>query len=188
MTKYVIIVIDGAADLPIPELGNKTPLEYARIPNMDRIALKGRTGLTQTIYPGLPMGSIVANLGILGYNPLRYYPNGRASFEAFSEFFTPFLSESIITARVRDVMPVTMYGRGGETMSGARIFKSGEGGDAFGDQLAKGFIHVVEGITPGASPFRVPVGSNFNDIEFGRFARLRSGRKVTLKEYFEWRG
>ena len=95
----------------------------------------------------------------------------RASFEAFSEFFTPFLSESIITARVRDVMPVTMYGRGGETMSGARIFKSGEGGDAFGDQLAKGFIHVVEGITPGASPFRVPVGSNFNDIEFGRFIR-----------------
>ena len=95
----------------------------------------------------------------------------RASYEAFSEFFTPFLSESIITARVRDVLPVTMYGRGGETMSGAKIFKTGEGGDAFGDQLAKGFIHVIEGITPGASPFRVPVGSNFNDIEFGRFTR-----------------
>jgi len=94
-----------------------------------------------------------------------------ASYEAFSTFFEPFLSESIITARVRDVMPVTMYGRGGQTMSGARIFKTGEGGDAFGDQIAKGFIHVVEGLSPGASPFRVPVGSNFNDIEFGRFVR-----------------
>ena len=94
-----------------------------------------------------------------------------ASYEALSTFFEPFLSESIITARLRDVMPITMYGRGGETMSGARVFKSGDGGDAFGDQLAKSFIHVIEGVTPGASPFRVPVGSNFNDIELGRFAR-----------------
>jgi len=37
------------------------------------------------MYPGLPIGSIVANLGILGYNPLRYYPNGRASFEALAQ-------------------------------------------------------------------------------------------------------
>ena len=52
-----------------------------------------------------------------------------------------------------------------------KYIKQVEGGDAFGDQLAKGFIHVIEGITPGASPFRVPVGSNFNDLEIGRFTR-----------------
>lgn len=84
-TKYVIIIIDGAADLPIAELGDKTPLEFGNIPNMDLVALKGYTGLMRTMYPGIPIGSIVANLGILGYNPLRYYPNGRASFEALAQ-------------------------------------------------------------------------------------------------------
>ena len=84
-TKYVIVIIDGSADLPVPELGNKTPLEYASIPNIDSITYKGQAGLIRTMYPGLPLGSIVANLGILGYNPLRYYPNGRASFEALAQ-------------------------------------------------------------------------------------------------------
>ena len=91
-----------------------------------------------------------------------------AGFEAISTFFEPFLSESIITARLNDVLPKTMYGRGGETVSGAKVYKDVE---TFGDQLAKSFVHVLEGITPGASPFRVPTGSNFNDLEFGRFAR-----------------
>lgn len=84
-TKYVIIIVDGAGDLPIPDLEDKTPLEYSNIPNMDSLALKGSTGLMRTMYSGLPIGSIVANLGILGYNPLRYYPNGRASFEALAQ-------------------------------------------------------------------------------------------------------
>lgn len=83
-TKYVIVIIDGAADLPVPELGNQTPLEFATIPNIDLITYEGQTGLMRTMYPGLPLGSIVAMLGILGYNPLRYYPNGRASLEALA--------------------------------------------------------------------------------------------------------
>jgi len=91
-----------------------------------------------------------------------------AGFEAISTFFEPFLSESIITARLNDVLPKTMYGRGGETVSGAKVYKDVE---TFGDQLSKSFVHVLEGLTPGGSPFRVPTGSNFNDLEFGRFAR-----------------
>jgi 2,3-bisphosphoglycerate-independent phosphoglycerate mutase len=83
--RYVVVLIDGAADSPIPELNNKTPLEAANIPNIDFLAKNGKTGIMQTMYLGLPLGSIVANLGILGYNPLRYYPNGRASFEALAK-------------------------------------------------------------------------------------------------------
>ena len=94
-----------------------------------------------------------------------------AGFEAISTFFEPFTSESIITARLNDILPKTVYGRGGETISGAKVYKTGDGGDSFGDQLSKSFVHVLEGLTPGASPFRVPTGSNFNDIELGRFAR-----------------
>ncbi|MCH7493069.1 2,3-bisphosphoglycerate-independent phosphoglycerate mutase [Patescibacteria group bacterium] len=83
--KYIIIIIDGAADLPVKKLDNKTPLEYARTPHLDKLTRNGRTGLMRTVFPGLPIGSIVANLGIMGYNPLRYYPNGRASFEALAQ-------------------------------------------------------------------------------------------------------
>ncbi len=83
--KYVILVMDGAADAKIPELNNQTPFEAARTPALDKLARGGATGIVQTLFPGLPLGSIVANMGILGYDPLRYYPNGRASFEAMSQ-------------------------------------------------------------------------------------------------------
>ena len=83
--KYVIIIMDGAADLGVEKLGNKTPLEVANLPTIHAITAKGQTGLMQTIYPGVPVDSIVANMGILGFYPPRYYPNGRASFEAIAQ-------------------------------------------------------------------------------------------------------
>jgi 2,3-bisphosphoglycerate-independent phosphoglycerate mutase len=83
--KYVIILMDGAADLPIRTLENSTPLEYANLPTIQKITSQGRTGLLQTMYPGVPVDSIVANMGILGFYPPRYYPFGRASFEAMAQ-------------------------------------------------------------------------------------------------------
>ena len=83
--KYVVVIIDGSADVEVPELGNKTPFEVANIPTIDWLALNGTTGLMQTSYSALPIGSIVANMGILGYVPNRYYPSGRASFEAMAQ-------------------------------------------------------------------------------------------------------
>ena len=67
--KYVVILIDGAADNEIAELGNKTVFEASNIPTIDWLASNGRTGLMQTIYENLPIGSIVANMGILGLFP-----------------------------------------------------------------------------------------------------------------------
>jgi 2,3-bisphosphoglycerate-independent phosphoglycerate mutase len=95
--KHVIIVIDGAADRPLEKLGGKTPLEYAKIPSIDALAKSGKCGLMKTMLNGLPVGSIVANMGILGYNPMRYYPNGRASFEALAKGI--FLGENDIAFR-----------------------------------------------------------------------------------------
>ena len=79
--KYTILVGDGMADYPIDELGGKTPLEAAHTPNMDRIAQKGKIGLTQTVPLHLPPASDVANLSLFGYDPELYY-TGRASLEA----------------------------------------------------------------------------------------------------------
>lgn len=82
-TKYAILIGDGMADFPVPELGGKTPLEYARTPGMDAVARSGTIGLAATIPTGLPPGSDVANLSLMGYDPARYY-SGRAPIEAAS--------------------------------------------------------------------------------------------------------
>jgi len=81
MTKYVIIVPDGAADEPLAQFGGKTPLEAAETPNLDRISREGRQGLVRTVPDGMEPGSDVAQMSLLGYDPLRYY-TGRAPIEA----------------------------------------------------------------------------------------------------------
>jgi 2,3-bisphosphoglycerate-independent phosphoglycerate mutase len=81
--KYVILQGDGMADYPIDELGGKTPLESAVTPNMDWLASRGLFGLAYTIPEGLPPGSDVGNMTILGYDPNLFY-TGRAPLEAAS--------------------------------------------------------------------------------------------------------
>jgi 2,3-bisphosphoglycerate-independent phosphoglycerate mutase len=81
--KYAILVGDGMADFPVPELGGKTPLEYAKTPSMDAAARNGTIGLAATIPAGLAPGSDVANLSLMGYDPARCY-SGRAPIEAAS--------------------------------------------------------------------------------------------------------
>jgi len=82
--KYVILIGDGMADYPIPELEDKTPLQAAEKPNMDRVAREGANGLLKTIPDGMEPGSDVANLAIMGYNPKKYY-TGRGPLEAASK-------------------------------------------------------------------------------------------------------
>jgi len=81
--KYIVLVGDGMADDPRPELGNKTPLQFARTPNMDMLASRGETGLVKTVPEGYPPGSDVANLSVMGYAPQQYY-TGRSPLEAVS--------------------------------------------------------------------------------------------------------
>ena len=81
--KYAVILIDGAADTPVLELGNKTPLEIANKPNIDRLARHGEMGLATTVPENLPPGSDVANLAVFGYDPQIYY-TGRSPLEALS--------------------------------------------------------------------------------------------------------
>jgi len=81
--KYVIIHGDGMADWPCDELGGKTPLEAAHKPNMDLLATRGTLGLTLTIPKGMPPGSDVGTMSMMGYDPRRYH-TGRAPIEAAS--------------------------------------------------------------------------------------------------------
>lgn len=79
--KGIIFVIDGMGDRPVKELGNKTPLESARTPYMDKMVKEGITGIMDTIRPGVRPGSDTAHLTLLGYDPYEVY-TGRGPFEA----------------------------------------------------------------------------------------------------------
>jgi 2,3-bisphosphoglycerate-independent phosphoglycerate mutase len=81
--KYILVVGDGMADEPLEALGGRTPLEVSRTPNMDFFARKGQVGRVRTIPEGMPPGSDVANMSLMGYSPQTYY-TGRAPLEAAS--------------------------------------------------------------------------------------------------------
>jgi 2,3-bisphosphoglycerate-independent phosphoglycerate mutase len=82
--KYVICVPDGAADEPFEALGRRTPLEVADTPVLDRLAARGEVGRARTIPEGMPPGSDVGTMSILGYDPRRYH-TGRAPIEAAAQ-------------------------------------------------------------------------------------------------------
>ena len=79
--KYAILVGDGMSDYPIAELGNRTPLEAAKIPNINEMVKSGTIGLVKTVPRGMKPASDIANLSILGYDPKAYY-TGRGPLEA----------------------------------------------------------------------------------------------------------
>ncbi|MBI2832556.1 MAG: cofactor-independent phosphoglycerate mutase [Chloroflexi bacterium] len=81
--KYCVLIIDGAAGLPLRERGGKTCLELARTPNLDAMAREGIAGLARTVPPGMEASSACACMSILGYDPKVYY-RGRAAIEAKS--------------------------------------------------------------------------------------------------------
>ena len=79
--KILLLVLDGIADRPCPELGNRTPLQAALTPVLDRLARDGICGIMDTIGPGIRPGSDTSHLSLLGYDPHKYY-TGRGPLEA----------------------------------------------------------------------------------------------------------
>jgi 2,3-bisphosphoglycerate-independent phosphoglycerate mutase len=81
--KYVVVLIDGAADDRIEELENKTPLMSAYMPTVRKLEKKSKIGLVKTVPDGLYPGSDIANLSVMGYDP-KIYHTGRSPLEALS--------------------------------------------------------------------------------------------------------
>ncbi|MBU3958695.1 MAG: 2,3-bisphosphoglycerate-independent phosphoglycerate mutase [Candidatus Omnitrophica bacterium] len=84
MKKILYIVLDGLGDLPLKELNNKTPLEAAITPNLDRLAQKGKTGIVYPVDKTIAPESDIAVISLLGYDAQKYY-TGRGPLEAFAE-------------------------------------------------------------------------------------------------------
>ncbi|HWR96937.1 MAG TPA: phosphoglycerate mutase, partial [Candidatus Methanoperedens sp.] len=81
--KYLVLIPDGAADWPVPALGDRTPLEAAATPHLDRLAREGECGRVRTVPEGMDPGSDVAGMSLFGNNPAQVY-TGRAPLEAAS--------------------------------------------------------------------------------------------------------
>ncbi|MDD5518506.1 MAG: alkaline phosphatase family protein, partial [Candidatus Omnitrophica bacterium] len=84
MKKILYIVLDGLGDLPLKQLGNKTPLEAALTVNLDRLAQKGKTGIVYPVGKGIAPESDIAVISLLGYDAHKYY-TGRGPLESFAE-------------------------------------------------------------------------------------------------------
>ena len=81
--KYIVLLGDGMADLPNEKLKGNTPLELANKPHIDSMAKRSICGMVSTVPDGMKPGSDVANLSVIGYDPLKYY-SGRSPLEALS--------------------------------------------------------------------------------------------------------
>src|SRR4030042_3099741 len=81
--KYLVLIMDGAAGLPVKEKGGRTSLELAATPNLDKLAGESYSGLARTVPRGMEPSSACACMSVIGYDPIKYY-KGRASIEAAS--------------------------------------------------------------------------------------------------------
>ncbi|XP_057482179.1 uncharacterized protein LOC130769059 [Actinidia eriantha] len=79
--RVAFVLVDGIGDVSLPMFGYKTPLQVAKVPNLDAIASAGVNGLMDPVEVGLACGSDTAHLSLLGYDPRVYY-RGRGAFES----------------------------------------------------------------------------------------------------------
>ena len=67
--KYLVVIANGLTDRPIAEKENKTPLQIADTPNLDRMVQEGYSGSVQTIPENCKAGNEISYLSLLGYDP-----------------------------------------------------------------------------------------------------------------------
>jgi 2,3-bisphosphoglycerate-independent phosphoglycerate mutase len=84
--KYVVFLLDGMADVPVPELGNLTPLEAAKTPALDSLSSNAAFGTFVTLPEPYPTSSDVANMSVMGWDVPKYY-SGRGAIESYGAGF-----------------------------------------------------------------------------------------------------
>jgi 2,3-bisphosphoglycerate-independent phosphoglycerate mutase len=78
----IYILLDGVGDLPHPDINNKTPLDAARTPNLDKLAENGKMGEVISVGKGIAPESDIAVFNMLGYKFQHSDYAGRGVIEA----------------------------------------------------------------------------------------------------------
>ena len=118
--KYAVVLGDGMADRKIESLGGKTCLEYAKTPNIDKLAPHAEAGMFRTVPAGFNPGSDVANMSVMGFDPKKYY-SGRSPLEAVAMGIP--LKDTDVTLRAN---LVTLSGDGAYEYMTMADYSSGE--------------------------------------------------------------
>ncbi len=106
--KYLVVLGDGMADVPSEKLGGKTPLDVANKPNIDKLCKMGEIGMVKTVPDGFSPGSDVANLSVMGYDPVEFY-TGRSPLEAVSMGIEVLPSDTTFRTNVVTVSDEPVY-------------------------------------------------------------------------------
>jgi 2,3-bisphosphoglycerate-independent phosphoglycerate mutase len=133
--KYGVVILDGAADEALADLGGQTPLQAARTPRLDALGARGRVGLVSTTPEGLEPGSDVGCLSLLGYDP-RKAPPGRAALEALALGLTMEASDQAIRMNFVTLGPESGEGAGLMLDHSAGLLRDAEGQILARDVLA----------------------------------------------------
>jgi len=184
--RILFLVIDGLSDRPCPELGDRTPLEAAHHPVLDRLAVEGICGIMDTIAAGIRPGSDTAHLALLGYDPQTHY-TGRGPLECtgagirmepgmigFRCNYATLSPEGLVTdrraGRVPDTLALSKAVQEGVDLSGFGVefaFRSGAGHRAALAFRGEGLGHCVSSNDPKkdhAAPSAIrPVGNRNED-------------------------
>ena len=141
--KYSILIIDGASGLPVPEGGNKTCLELAKIPNLDVMAQQGTVGLVRTIPVGMEPSSACGCMSVLGYDPSIYY-RGRAGIEARSMGIPVYNGEAVFRCNLVAIRDNKMwdYSSGHISTEEARELI-----DVLNESLGSDTVHFFPGVS-----------------------------------------
>lgn len=82
--KLLFLIADGMGGWPLDETGGQTTLEAAHTPNMDKLVRRASVGRCRTVPEGMPPGSDIANMSLLGFDPNEYH-TGRGPIEAAAQ-------------------------------------------------------------------------------------------------------
>lgn len=141
--KYCVLIMDGAAGLPLPDHGGKTSLELARTPNLDAMSKTGMVGLAHMVPKGMEPDSAVACMSIFGYDPKVYY-SGRAPIEAISLNIPINPGEALFRCNLVTVQNGLMLSHSAGSISTAEAHELVE---ALNKALGSERIHIYPGIS-----------------------------------------
>lgn len=141
--KYCVLIMDGAAGLPLPDHGGKTSLELARTPNLDAMAKTGMVGLAHMVPKGMEPDSAVACMSIFGYDPTIYY-SGRAPIEAMSLNIPVRAGEALFRCNLVTIQDGLMASHSAGSISTAEARELVE---ALSKALGSERIHIYPGIS-----------------------------------------